>query len=334
MDERLKRGFRIGGFQVEPLSGRVDGPTGTHHVQPKVIDVLLCLAEHAGELVERDTILEQVWRRASSEEVLTRCISELRSVLGDDRETPRYIQTVPKRGYRLLEPIVPLGAEGPASPPVSTPAPVAGAAAAPPRPVTVLLVDDHALFREGIKLQLRELDERIVCLEAGTVQEALAFAGRDIDLILLDFGLPGVKGLDAIAKIRQAFTAPVTIVSASDDAQTIKSAISRGALGFIPKSMSKKEFFAALGVVRAGVIYLPPQVLFGASAGPGGELSEMQQQVLSAAVRNNTNEEIAAELGITTADVANHLRRAFRILGVDNRTDAVYELAKRGLRLG
>src|SRR5262245_16553642 len=66
MDERLKRGFRIGEFRVEPLSGRVIGPSGAHHIQPKVIDVLLCLAARAGELVERDAIVAQVWGRASS----------------------------------------------------------------------------------------------------------------------------------------------------------------------------------------------------------------------------------------------------------------------------
>ncbi|HEX7082287.1 MAG TPA: winged helix-turn-helix domain-containing protein [Gammaproteobacteria bacterium] len=106
MDQRLRRGFRIGAFDVEPLSGRISGPGGGQHVQPKVMDVLVYLAEHAGELVERDTLLEQVWRRITSEEVLTRCISELRRALGDDRGSPRYIQTVPKRGYRLVEPIV------------------------------------------------------------------------------------------------------------------------------------------------------------------------------------------------------------------------------------
>jgi DNA-binding NarL/FixJ family response regulator/DNA-binding winged helix-turn-helix (wHTH) protein len=326
MDERLKRGFRIGEFQVDPLSGRVRGPTGVHHVQPKVVDVLLCLAEHAGELVERDILIQKVWRRASSEEVLTRCISELRSVFGDDRGTPRYIQTVPKRGYRLLEKIA-TATEAPAQ---TEPA-VDKAKQA--RPLTFLLVDDHALFREGIKLQLLELDESIVCLEAGSVADALALKDHEVDLVLLDFGLPGVKGLDAIAKIKQAFTAPITIVSASDDARTIKSAIARGALGFIPKSMAKREFFAALGLVRAGAIYLPPQVLFD-KGGADGELSEMQHQALQAAVRGDSNEAIATELGIGVKDVDDHLRRAYRALGVDNRTDAVYELARRGLRLG
>ncbi len=103
MDPSLRRGFRLGEFDVEPLSGCVSGPSGVQHLQPKVMDVLVYLAAHSGELVERDVLLENVWRRITTEEVLTRCISELRRALGDDRGSPRFIQTVPKRGYRLIE---------------------------------------------------------------------------------------------------------------------------------------------------------------------------------------------------------------------------------------
>src|SRR5688572_25915262 len=106
MDQRLRGGFRLGEFEVEPLAGRITGPNGAQHVQPKVMDVLLFLAAHEGQVVERDTLLEQIWRRVTSEEVLTRCISELRRALGDDRGTPAYIQTVPKRGYRLVGTVV------------------------------------------------------------------------------------------------------------------------------------------------------------------------------------------------------------------------------------
>jgi TolB-like protein/Tfp pilus assembly protein PilF len=98
----MRNGFRVGPFEVEPLAGRISGPDGVKHVQPKVMEVFLLLAAHAGEVVERDTLLDQVWRRITSEEVLTRCISELRRALGDERGTPAYIETVPKRGYRLL----------------------------------------------------------------------------------------------------------------------------------------------------------------------------------------------------------------------------------------
>jgi DNA-binding NarL/FixJ family response regulator/DNA-binding winged helix-turn-helix (wHTH) protein len=323
MDPSLKTGFRLGSYRIDPLSGEVAGPEGVKHVQPKVMDVLLCLIEHDGKLVERDAIVERVWGRATSEEALTRCISELRSALGDDRGTPRYIQTVPKRGYRLLEPVVPLAVSA---------RPAAGGDERA-RPFTVLLVDDHALFREGLKLQLEELDESIVCLEAGTCEEALALAPRSVDLVLLDYGLPGVRGLEAIAKVKRAFAAPVTIVSANDDAPTIRSAIANGAVGFIPKSMSKREFFAALGLVRAGAIYLPPQVLFGARSNEATEISELQRRLLAALMRGKNDTAIAAELGLSETDFETELHRAYRTLGVDNRIDAVYELAKRGIRL-
>jgi DNA-binding NarL/FixJ family response regulator/DNA-binding winged helix-turn-helix (wHTH) protein len=320
MDPTLKNGFRIGAHRIEPLSGEITGPAGKRHVQPKVMDVLLCLVAHAGKLVERDVVIEQVWGRAASEEALTRCISELRAALDDDRGTPRLIQTVPKRGYRLLEPVT---MDAPTS-----------AADEGERPFTVLLIDDHALFREGLKLQLRELDERVECLEAGSCEEALTLAPCAVDMVLLDYGLPGIHGLEAIERIRKAFAAPVTIVSATDDAPTIRNAITGGAAGFIPKTMSKREFFAALGLVRAGVVYLPPQVLFGSRSGAATALSESQRRLLAAVVRGKTAEAIAAELGTVERDVETEVQRAFRALGVDNRIDALYELASRGVQLG
>jgi DNA-binding NarL/FixJ family response regulator/DNA-binding winged helix-turn-helix (wHTH) protein len=319
MDPTLKNGFRIGAHRIEPLSGEIAGPAGKRHVQPKVMDVLLCLVEHAGKLVERDAIIDQVWGRATSEEALTRCISELRAALDDDRGTARLIQTVPKRGYRLLEPVTLDAAKS--------------AAGNGDRSFTVLLVDDHALFRDGMKLQLRELDERVVCLEAGSCEEALALAPAAVDMVLLDYGLPGIHGLEAIACIKRAFAAPVTVVSATDDAPTIRNAISGGAAGFIPKTMNKREFFAALGLVRAGVIYLPPQVLFGSRPG-ASELSELQRRILAAVVRGKNSDAIAVEAGIAESDVEKQVQCAFRALGVDNRIDALYELASRGMRLG
>jgi TolB-like protein/Flp pilus assembly protein TadD/DNA-binding winged helix-turn-helix (wHTH) protein len=103
MDIRLQRGFRVGEYDVRPLEGRIIGPTGSQHVQPKVMEVLLCLAECAGDLVERETLIERAWGGAAgSDDVLTRCISELRQHLDDHHDSVQYIQTVPKRGYRLV----------------------------------------------------------------------------------------------------------------------------------------------------------------------------------------------------------------------------------------
>jgi TolB-like protein len=122
----LRRGFTLGDWIVYPLEGRVVGVRGGAgegegegeyiHVQPKTVDVLLCLAAHAGEVVERETLLQEVWgERAQSDEPLTRCISELRRALGDSADAPDYVSTIPKRGYQLLQSPGELPAAGPSA---------------------------------------------------------------------------------------------------------------------------------------------------------------------------------------------------------------------------
>jgi TolB-like protein/DNA-binding winged helix-turn-helix (wHTH) protein/Tfp pilus assembly protein PilF len=132
----LKQGFRLGSWSVEPLTGEIRGDGGVTHLEPKVMEVLVALAQRAQEVVEREDLLRQVWgnRAAVADEPLTRCIAELRRALGDSRQTPKYLQTIPKRGYRLLCPVAPLVT------PVEKPAPAAverappAAAPAPPAP--------------------------------------------------------------------------------------------------------------------------------------------------------------------------------------------------------
>ncbi|MEX2126215.1 MAG: winged helix-turn-helix domain-containing protein [Woeseia sp.] len=104
----LETGFRLGPWDVRPRLGTLDGPGGSLHLEPKVMGVLLCLAEHAGDVVTRDQFVERVWRgRIVSDEVLSRCISLLRTQLGDNPREPRFIQTLPKIGYRLIEAVTP-----------------------------------------------------------------------------------------------------------------------------------------------------------------------------------------------------------------------------------
>ena len=104
MSSELLHGFRLGPWKVEPLRGAVTGPQGgAQHLEPKVMDVFVCLAEHASELVSREELQEVVWHgHAVTDEPLTRAIGELRRALQDDRGDPKYIETVPKRGYRLI----------------------------------------------------------------------------------------------------------------------------------------------------------------------------------------------------------------------------------------
>lgn len=107
-EPELRRGFRLGVCLVEPNRDRIVRPDGEAHLEPKVMEVLVCLAENAGEVVSREVIFERVWADSVvTEQAITNCISDLRHHLGDDRSTPRYIETVPKRGYRLIAPVRP-----------------------------------------------------------------------------------------------------------------------------------------------------------------------------------------------------------------------------------
>jgi TolB-like protein/DNA-binding winged helix-turn-helix (wHTH) protein/Tfp pilus assembly protein PilF len=104
----LRYGFRLGDWQVHPIEGSIEGPDGIRHLQPKSMDVLLCLAGTPNQIVKRDDLIEQVWgRTAVTDEPLTRCIHEIRRELNDATDHPTYIQTVPKRGYRLIAPVNP-----------------------------------------------------------------------------------------------------------------------------------------------------------------------------------------------------------------------------------
>ncbi len=103
MSDSLAEGFRIGEHAVLPSRGRIVSLAGEAKVEPRAMDVLVALARRAGQTVSRDDLIDAVWKHPYvSDEALSRCISMLRRALGDDRSQPRYLETIPKRGYRLV----------------------------------------------------------------------------------------------------------------------------------------------------------------------------------------------------------------------------------------
>jgi len=103
----LRTSFGLGYWRVDPALNSVAGPMATAHLEPKVMEVLVCLAEHASDVVSKEFLLHSVWADTCvTDDVLTRAIFELRRVFGDDARRPRVIQTIPKRGYRLIAPVV------------------------------------------------------------------------------------------------------------------------------------------------------------------------------------------------------------------------------------
>src|SRR6478609_2768574 len=105
------RPFRLGDLEVRPGSGEIRGWHGVQRVRPLLMDLLLRLAAEPGAVVRRETLLEEVWpRRMVNDEVLSRAMTELRAILGDDVKNARYVETLPKIGYRLVAPISDLAA--------------------------------------------------------------------------------------------------------------------------------------------------------------------------------------------------------------------------------
>ena len=108
----LNQDFRLGEWTVHPDKGVFINGGIKRHAEPKLIDVLIVLARHQGDVVSRDQLLEEAWAGVVvSDEVLTRCISELRTLLGDTSRERRFIRTIPRRGYMLVAPVVLLGSE-------------------------------------------------------------------------------------------------------------------------------------------------------------------------------------------------------------------------------
>jgi TolB-like protein len=103
----MQGAFRVGDWSVEPQLNTITGANKTARVEPKIMQVLVCLANHAGEVVAKESLINSVWADTFvSDYVLTRSISELRRVFGDDAREPQVIQTLPRSGYRLIAPVV------------------------------------------------------------------------------------------------------------------------------------------------------------------------------------------------------------------------------------
>lgn len=207
----------------------------------------------------------------------------------------------------------------------------------------ILIIDDHALFRQGLRFLLRDLDADLEIVEAGDCAQATALAGESFNVVLLDLHMPGVAGLDALEAVRQAFEASrIVVLSGEEDPRQVRRAIDAGAAGFIPKSSTPEVLLSALRLVLADGVYLPAVALKGlggeeadalSSDRLGDALSDRQVDVLRKAVQGKANKVIARELGISEGTVKAHLSAAFRALGVHNRTEAVYAAARSGLQL-
>jgi DNA-binding NarL/FixJ family response regulator len=210
-----------------------------------------------------------------------------------------------------------------------------------------LVVDDHALVREGLRHVLESLDDRVTVLEARNATEAYALVEQhaDLDLVLLDLKLPGVDGYAAMEELHRRDNAlPVVILSGSEDTPSVVAALKRHAVGFIPKSSPREVMLQALRLVLSGSVYIPPQALglagldgLGGSASPDTKsivkpvLTHRQAEVLGLIAQGKPNKLIAGELNISEATVKAHMTDIMRALKVTSRAQAAIAARRLGI---
>lgn len=202
---------------------------------------------------------------------------------------------------------------------------------------TVIVADDHPLFRSAIKeaLQAGQGQGRTRFLEASSFEslQALVEENHEVDLVLLDLHMPGVSGFAGLVYLCKRYPSiPVVIISANEDPVVMRRALDHGASGFIPKSSSMDTITEAINAILMGEIWAPESVQPDL---PGGNVSELelaermaqltpqQFKVLMMMSQGLLNKQIAYDLGVSEATVKAHVTAIMSKLGVSNRTQAV-----------
>ena len=199
-----------------------------------------------------------------------------------------------------------------------------------------LLVDDHALFRAGLRMPLRTIRPDASPIEASTIDEALAACAEhpDLQIVLLDLSLRDESGLDALRRLREAApVAAVVVVSGSEEVSTIHACLDAGAMSYIPKSVAPDVLTEAMRHVLAGRVWLPEQIsaLEAAESATRPVLTPRQLDVMRCLNRGLPTKTISRELDLSENTVKEHIAAIFRALGVVNRTQAVIRASRLGL---
>ena len=212
--------------------------------------------------------------------------------------------------------------------------------------MTILLADDHALFRDGMRYVLQQLDQQVDILDASSFPEALQHAEKHarIDLALMDLNMPGSDGTASVRVFHLRYPdIPLVVVSGSDQRDDIERVMEFGAMGFVSKMTSGKVMLSALRMVLEGGIYLPPQLLqqtmatmdHGQTDKRSSRSNEFgltmrQMEVLRHLGDGKPNKDIAKEMSLAEGTVKIHVAAIYQALHVNNRLEAV----RAGQRLG
>lgn len=211
--------------------------------------------------------------------------------------------------------------------------------------IRILVVDDHAIVRDGIRALLALEDDMTVVGEAGGGRDAIALArSLSPDVILMDIAMPDLGGLEATVEIRKARPdARIVILSQYADPEYVRRFLRAGVSGYVLKKAAGADLVAAIRAVHRGGLVLDPEVARDAVTGeptapdavaaqqdPYERLTDREKQVLKLVAEGRSNKEVAGLLGISVKTAMSHREHVMLKLHAHNRTD----LIRFALRLG
>ena len=203
----------------------------------------------------------------------------------------------------------------------------------------LVIADDHPLFRGALREAVTGLFDRAEIAEAGTFDEVAELLERDgdVDLVLLDLAMPGIRGFSGLMYLRAQYPAvPVIVVSANDDPVAIRRCMDFGSSGFIPKTLGVDQMREAIAAIIKGGVWTPPDVDLRAATDAAtaelmtrmARLTPQQVRVLMMLSEGLLNKQIAYQLDVSEATVKAHVSAILQKLGVESRTQAVIAAAK------